>query len=96
MCLELDLDSITLYLISKRSDVSRSQLAVIVINPQTLAQKLQDLQEGGQFEVVHCRKTYLGRKVFIWTVFLTNCGRNYFVEGQAQEHVTFNTLFSSS
>lgn len=95
MCLELDLDSITLYLISKRSDASRSQLTV-VINPQTLAGKLQDLQEGGRLEAVHCRKTYLGRKVLNWPVLLTDCGKNYFVEGHARERVTFNTLFSSS
>lgn len=67
MCLELDLDSFTLYQISKRSDASRSQPAV-VLNPQTLEQKLQDLQAGGGLEVVHCRKTPLGRKVLIWTV----------------------------
>lgn len=68
MCLELDLDSFTLYLISERSDASRSQPAVIVINPQALEQKLQDLQAGGGLEVAHCRKTPLGRKVLIWTV----------------------------
>lgn len=68
MCLELNLDSFTLYLISKRFDASRSQPAVIVIGLQTLRQKLQDLQAGGRLEVVHCRKIHLGRKVLIWTV----------------------------
>lgn len=91
-CLELDLGSPTLYLIPKRFDASRSKLAVIVINPQTLTWKLQYLQKGGQLEA-HYIVSKPTQEERIWTGFLKNCGNNYFVEEHAEEHVILTPYF---